>query len=49
MPYKILYSEGRRIEKGEVEEGEKTHRYRRRRAGGAPAKERRREGEIEMM
>jgi hypothetical protein len=44
MPRKIRYSGGRRIEGGGVEEGEKTRRYRRRRAGGASAKERGREG-----
>jgi hypothetical protein len=38
MLRKIYYSEGRRIIGGEVEEGEKTRRYRRRKAGGAPAK-----------
>ena len=43
MLRKICYSEGRRIEEGEVEKGEETRRYRRRKAGDAPAKERRRE------
>jgi hypothetical protein len=42
MLRKIRYSGGRRI-KGEGEEGEKTRRYRRRKAGGVPAKGRRRE------
>jgi hypothetical protein len=42
MLRKIRYSGGRRI-RG-VKEGEKTRRYRRRRAGGASAKGRRREG-----
>jgi hypothetical protein len=48
MPRKIRYSEGRRIEEGEVEEGKKTRRYRRRRAGGAPAKGRKKEREREI-
>jgi hypothetical protein len=43
MPRKIRYSEGRRIKEGGVEEGEETRRYRRRKAGGALAKGRRRE------
>jgi hypothetical protein len=43
MLRKIRYSGGRRIGEG-VEKGEKTRRYRRRRAGGALAKGRRREG-----
>jgi hypothetical protein len=43
MLRKIYYSEGRRIKEGEVEEGKKTRRYRRRKAGDAPAKGRRRE------
>jgi hypothetical protein len=43
MSRKIYYSEGRRISEGGVEKGEETRRYRRRRAGGAPAKGRRRE------
>jgi hypothetical protein len=42
MLRKICYSEGRRIEGG-GEKGEKTRRYRRRRAGGALAKGRRRD------
>jgi hypothetical protein len=42
MPRKIYYSEGRRI-RGEGEEGEKTRRYRRRKASGTSAKERRRD------
>jgi hypothetical protein len=42
MPRKIRYSEGRRI-RGEVKEGEETRRYRRRKAGGALAKGRKRE------
>jgi hypothetical protein len=42
MLRKIRYSEGRRIRGGE-EEREKTRRYRRRKAGGAPAKERKRD------
>jgi hypothetical protein len=41
MLRKIYYSEGRRIKEG-VKKGEKTRRYRRRRAGDASAKERRR-------
>jgi hypothetical protein len=41
MPRKICYSEGRRIGEGE-KEGEETRRYRRRKAGGALAKGRRR-------
>jgi hypothetical protein len=45
MPRKIYYSEERRIKGGEIEEGEKTRRYRRRRAGGALAKGRKRERE----
>jgi hypothetical protein len=46
MPRKIRCSEGRRIREG-AEEGKETRRYRRRRAGGAPAKERKeREKEI---
>jgi hypothetical protein len=44
MSRKIYYSEGRRIKEGGVEKGEETRRYRRRRVGGALAKERRREG-----
>jgi hypothetical protein len=49
MLRKIRYSEGRRIEGEEgVEEGEKTRRYRRRKAGGALAKERKKEKEREM-
>jgi hypothetical protein len=47
MPRKIRYSEGRRIGGGGVEEGEETRRYRRHRAGGAPAKGRKK-GEREM-
>jgi hypothetical protein len=44
MSYKIYYFGGRRIrEEGGVEKGEKTCRYRRRRAGGALAKGRKRE------
>jgi hypothetical protein len=43
MSRKIYYSGGRRIEGGGVEEGEETRRYRWRKAGGASAKERRRE------
>jgi hypothetical protein len=42
MLRKIYYSGGRRI-KGEEEKGEKTRRYRRRKAGDALSKERRRE------
>jgi hypothetical protein len=42
MLRKIYYSGGRRIRGGE-EKGEKTRRYRRRRAGDALAKERRKE------
>jgi hypothetical protein len=42
MSPKICYSEGRRIREGE-EKGEETRQYRRRRAGGASAKEMRRE------
>jgi hypothetical protein len=41
MPRKIYYSGGRRIKEGEVEKEEETRRYRRRRAGGTPAKGRR--------
>jgi hypothetical protein len=41
MPRKIRYSEGRRIRGEGVEEEKKTRRYRRRRAGDAPAKGRR--------
>jgi hypothetical protein len=47
MLRKIRYSGGRRI-RGGVKEGEKTRRYRRRKAGGALAKGRRREGERQM-
>jgi hypothetical protein len=43
MPRKIRYFGGRRIRGEEVEEGEKTRRYRRRKAGDASAKGRRRE------
>jgi hypothetical protein len=43
MPRKIRYSEGRRIKKEGVKKREKTHRYRRRRAGDTSAKGRRRE------
>jgi hypothetical protein len=46
MLRKIRYSGERRIREG-VEEGEETRRYRRRRAGGAPAKGRKKEGERE--
>jgi hypothetical protein len=42
MLRKIRYSGERRIKEGE-EKGEKTRRYRRRKAGDALAKERRRE------
>jgi hypothetical protein len=42
MLRKIRYSGGRRI-KGEGEKREKTRRYRRRKAGGASAKERKRD------
>jgi hypothetical protein len=42
MLRKIYYSEGRRIRE-EGEKGKKTRRYRRRRAGGASAKGKRRE------
>jgi hypothetical protein len=47
MPRKIRCSGGRRIGGKGVEEGEETRRYRRRRAGGAPAKGRKEEGERE--
>jgi hypothetical protein len=40
MLRKIYYSEGRRIKEEGVEKEEKTRRYRRRKAGGALAKER---------
>jgi hypothetical protein len=43
MLRKIYYSEKRRIRGGEVKEGEETRRYRRRKAGGALAKGKRRE------
>jgi hypothetical protein len=42
MLRKIYYSGGRRIREG-VEKGEETRRYRRRKVGDAPAKERKRE------
>jgi hypothetical protein len=48
MPRKIRYSGERRIGEGGVEKGEETRRYRRRKAGGAPAKERKKEGEREI-
>jgi hypothetical protein len=43
MPRKIRYSGGRRIKEGEGEEEKKTRRYRRRKAGDASAKGRKRE------
>jgi hypothetical protein len=42
MLRKIRYSERRRIREGEVKKEEETRRYRRCRAGGALAKERKR-------
>jgi hypothetical protein len=47
MPRKIRYFGGRRIKKEEVEKGEETRRYRRRKASGTLAKERNK-GEREM-
>jgi hypothetical protein len=47
MLRKIRYSGGRRIRGEEVKKGEKTRRYRRRKAGGALAKGRKK-GEREM-
>jgi hypothetical protein len=43
MLRKIYYSEGRRIREKGVKKEEKTRRYRRRRAGDALAKKRKRE------
>jgi hypothetical protein len=48
MSRKIYYSERRRIRGGEVKEREETRRYRRRKAGDALAKERKKKGEREM-
>jgi hypothetical protein len=48
MSRKIYYFGGRRIRGEGVEEGEETRRYRRRKAGGAPAKRRKEKGEREM-